>query len=94
MENRISGKNIVVFSEEQWNRFAHRWGLTKRETEVTRLVCQGWNYKQIARGLGISYHTVTTLVWRVYKRMHVHDRVGIMIQLLMHYGVIEKEENK
>ncbi len=48
--------------------------LSKRETEVLRLLAQGYLYKEIAADLGISYQTVNTHVRRIYEKLHVHSR--------------------
>ncbi|MDQ8202180.1 response regulator transcription factor [Pelagicoccus sp. SDUM812003] len=48
--------------------------LSKRETEVLRLLAQGHLYKEIAADLGISYQTVNTHVRRIYEKLHVHSR--------------------
>ncbi len=48
--------------------------LTARETEILRLVAKGLNFKEIGGVLGLSPHTVTTHVKRIYQKLAVHSR--------------------
>jgi DNA-binding NarL/FixJ family response regulator len=48
--------------------------LTERELDVLRLLARGQVYKEIAAGLNLSFHTVHTLVRRIYEKLHVHTR--------------------
>ncbi len=48
--------------------------LSKRETEILRLLCNGMNYRSIATELFLSSHTVKTHVKNIYRKLHVHSR--------------------
>ena len=48
--------------------------LTPREMEVLRLLARGLLYKQISNELSVSYHTVHTLIRRIYDKLQVHSR--------------------
>jgi len=48
--------------------------LSKRETEILRLLCNGMNYRSIATELFLSSHTVKTHVKNIYRKLHVHTR--------------------
>ena len=48
--------------------------LSDRELEVLRLLARGQCNKEIAAGLNLSFHTVHTLVRRIYEKLHVHTR--------------------
>ncbi|MCX6875007.1 MAG: response regulator transcription factor [Verrucomicrobia bacterium] len=48
--------------------------LSDRELDVLRLLARGQVYKEIAAGLNLSFHTVHTLVRRIYEKLHVHTR--------------------
>jgi len=48
--------------------------LSDRELEVLRLLARGQCNKEIASGLNLSFHTVHTLVRRIYEKLHVHTR--------------------
>lgn len=48
--------------------------LSKRETEILRLLCQGMNYRSIATELFLSSHTIKSHVKNIYRKLHVHSR--------------------
>ena len=48
--------------------------LTPRELEVLHHLSHGATTKQVARDLGISRHTVNTLLERVFDKLEVNDR--------------------
>ena len=48
--------------------------LSDRELDVLRLLARGQGYKEIAAELNVSFHTVHTLVRRIYEKLHVHTR--------------------
>jgi DNA-binding NarL/FixJ family response regulator len=52
------------------------YGLSPREREILQHLVDGMTMKQIARRLGVSYHTVTTHVRNIYEKLHVHSRSG------------------
>ncbi|MFY1676532.1 response regulator [Streptomyces sp. WMMC905] len=51
--------------------------LTKRETEVLRLVAKGLGYRQIADRLVISHRTVQNHVQNTLRKLHLHNRVEL-----------------
>jgi DNA-binding NarL/FixJ family response regulator len=55
---------------------AESYGLSPREREILQHLVDGMTMKQIARRLGVSYHTVTTHVRNIYEKLHVHSRGG------------------
>ena len=48
--------------------------LSRRETEILRLVAKGLSFKEVGAALDISSHTVITHVKRVYQKLAVHSR--------------------
>lgn len=48
--------------------------LTQRETELLSAFAQGKSYKEAARALGISPHTVGTHVKAIYRKLEVNSR--------------------
>lgn len=56
---------------------AERFDLTKRETEVLRLMMDGKENNEIARDLAISVNTLKKHVLAVYRKIGVRDRVGL-----------------
>jgi DNA-binding NarL/FixJ family response regulator len=51
--------------------------LTRRETEVLRLVAKGLSYKQIAERLGVSHRTVQNHVQNTLGKLQLHNRVEL-----------------
>ena len=48
--------------------------ITDRELTVIQQVAKGYTAQEIAAQMGISTHTVSTHVKRIYKKLHVHSR--------------------
>lgn len=49
-------------------------GLTSREADVARLICDGLSDKEIARKLELSHHTVKDYLKKIYSKFRVHAR--------------------
>jgi ATP/maltotriose-dependent transcriptional regulator MalT len=52
--------------------------LSERESEVLKLVAQGYVNKEIARKLDISGHTVGSHIKNLYRKLAVHTRVQVV----------------
>jgi DNA-binding NarL/FixJ family response regulator len=48
--------------------------LTKREMEIIELLSKGFLYKEIAHKTGISFGTVRQHCFRIYEKLHVHNK--------------------
>ena len=48
--------------------------LSARESEVLGLIAKGFNFAEIARLLGVSPHTITAHVKKIYEKLAVHSR--------------------
>ncbi|MDD4802840.1 MAG: helix-turn-helix transcriptional regulator [Syntrophomonas sp.] len=78
-----SGKMDI---ENHPNLFA-KYELSKRETEVCKLLLQGYTLRQISAILSISYSTVNTYCTSLYRKLKINSR----IELLIHFkDYIEK----
>jgi CRP-like cAMP-binding protein len=53
-------------------------GLTQREADVARLICEGLSDKEIANKLGLSPHTVKDHLKKVYSKFRVHARTQLV----------------
>ena len=53
-------------------------GLTSREADVARLICDGLSDKEIAEKLGLSHHTVKDYLKRIYAKFRVHARAQLV----------------
>ncbi len=56
--------------------------LTSRECDILRLMADGLSKKEIADNLGISIHTVSTHIQRVYEKLHVSTNTGAVAKAL------------
>jgi len=52
--------------------------LSERETDVLRLVAQGYINKEIAQRLGIGVATVSTHIKNLYRKLAVRTRVQVV----------------
>ena len=60
---------------------AGQTGLSPREAEIARMVAKGLSNKQIAAALGISAWTVSTHLRRMYAKLDVHSRAGMVARI-------------
>lgn len=51
--------------------------LSTREREALRWLCQGEPLTRVARRMGVSYHTATTFVRRMYEKVGVRSHVAL-----------------
>lgn len=51
--------------------------LTKREAQIAARLADGLSYSEIARELGVSYHTVNTHVKAIYRKAGVASRARL-----------------
>lgn len=63
------------------NRFELTSTLTKRELEVTDLLCEGLVNKEVADRLNISIKTVEKHRQSVYRKLDVHHFVALFMKL-------------
>ena len=63
---------------------ADAFGLTSRENEVARWICEGKTNDQIAIILGISPRTVHKHVENIFEQVGVGSRVALTVRLLEH----------
>ena len=61
---------------------ANEYNLTPRECEILRLMADGLVKKEIGDTLGISAHTVSTHLQRVYDKLHVRTNTGAVAKAL------------
>lgn len=52
--------------------------LSERETEITALICDGKQNKQVAYILGISEFTVENHLRRIYRKLGIHSRSALV----------------
>lgn len=67
-------RKVVTAMHEQEDQHDNSSILTKRETEILRLLAKGLLYKEISLQLGISNNTVKQHIHNIYEKMHVQNR--------------------
>ena len=58
--------------------------LTEREAEILQYLCEGHNYKLVAKKLFISESTVKTHINNVFTKLQVNDRTQAVLYALKH----------
>lgn len=80
-ELRLHGRRFVVALNAARAGLPPRPGLrrlTRREREIAILIAQGCLTKQVAHELGLSPHTVTAYVHRIFAKLSVHNRAEMV----------------
>lgn len=73
----IARKVLNMFTDVARSRGSHGdYGLTDREREILRLLCEEKTQKAIAATLFLSPHTVDTHLRNIYGKLHVRSRTG------------------
>jgi DNA-binding NarL/FixJ family response regulator len=65
--------------------------LTRREIEITRLLCNGFKTDEIAETLHISISTVDKHKTAIYKKLNVRNE-NELIRVALYLGIIEMDE--
>lgn len=55
--------------------------LTRRQSQVCRLVCRGLSNKGVARKLGISARTAETYRHQVFRHYGVHSALHLVLKI-------------
>jgi DNA-binding NarL/FixJ family response regulator len=71
-----------LFSEGQWLRIAASMEFTRRELEIVRLIFEDEQEQSIASELDISVNTVHTHLKRLYSKLGVTSRAGLILQIV------------
>jgi DNA-binding NarL/FixJ family response regulator len=75
--------------QERLSRGANAFGLTDREIEVLRLICQGFSNKDIARRCDLSVRTVETHRFNIRRKTNA-PRVRDLVQIAQQMGLMER----
>jgi DNA-binding NarL/FixJ family response regulator len=65
---------------------AHLQDLTNREREILQLVAEGIGNREIAKRLGISYHTAMKHVSNIISKLQVHNRMEAGLLFIRYRG--------
>jgi DNA-binding NarL/FixJ family response regulator len=65
--------------------------LTRRERAVLKLLAEGRGMPEIARGMGVSEHTVRTHMQNLYAKLGAHSRLDV-VRFAAKHGLVELSE--
>ena len=83
MAPEVARKVLDAFTAiDQGPGAANEYNLTPRECDILRLMADGLVKKEIGETLGISVHTVSTHMQRVYEKLHVKTNTGAVAKAL------------
>ena len=83
---------IGLLTPEEWTNVAQTLRFTPREWQVATLVFEGKTQDAIAVHLNIRPRTVRQHLERLYKKVEVHDRVGLVLRVVqVHLLLLEDE---
>ena len=81
-EKTKSEKDVLLSGndkfEKQMSYLMQEAGLTDREADVARLVCEGLTDKEIARKINLSHYTVRDHLKSIYSKFRVNARVQLV----------------
>ena len=73
--NEAEGINQL---EEHTKYLMQEAGLTSREADVARLICDGLSDKEVAKMLKLSHHTVKDHLKKIYSKFRIHARTQLV----------------
>ena len=56
--------------------------LTKREDDAVKLVVDGLSNRKVAHKLGLTEHTVSNYLFRIYEKLGISSRVELVLYAL------------
>ena len=71
-------KEIPALPKEALASLGRRFGMTRREIELTRLIADGASNREISRILSISEDTVKNHLYNIYRKAGVRNRNGLV----------------
>lgn len=86
-ENNNAGSQrhrISLLNEEHWNYIKRQYGMSPRELQVARLVCEGLNNDEIADNLKIRQGTIKTHIRNIYRRIRVNNKIEMLLIFVEH----------
>jgi len=85
MTPEVARKVLDAFAKAGMDRGSqtdNEYDITDRQRDILRLMAEGLVKKEIADALGISVHTVSTHMQRVYDKLHVTTNTGAVAKAL------------
>jgi DNA-binding NarL/FixJ family response regulator len=87
----LSPPGPSLFSNETWRDLERSLRLSRRESQIVPALLDDEKESAIATHLGISRHTVHTYTERLYRKMGVRSRVGLVRRVFIEYILLARE---
>jgi DNA-binding NarL/FixJ family response regulator len=71
----------TLFNEDEFAEIAEELSLSPRESQIVRDILLGSSDKQIARNLEMAIPTVRTHMQRIFSKLDVHDKYGLIVHV-------------
>lgn len=68
----------LAVDEANMDAVKRKYGITQRESEITKLLLQGKSNKEIADQLCIAHHTVKNHIYRLYQKLRINKRYQLV----------------
>jgi DNA-binding NarL/FixJ family response regulator len=81
---------VPTLSDEEWELITDAMSLTRRESDVVKLILRGLRDKQIASTLGVGLPTIRTHLRHIFAAQGVGDRAEL---ILMVFALLRDEEH-
>jgi len=80
MTPEVAGRVVKMFREHRPPNRTYE--LTPHELRLLKLLMEGHNYKTAATALGVTTHTVSFHLQRIYEKLHVHSKTAAVAKAL------------
>lgn len=90
-DTMVNATGQAVFVPGEWRSLASCLGLSPRECGIVRAVFDGDSEKRTAERLGLSPHTVHTYLWRIYRKLNVQSREGLLVRVFAEFRTLPKK---
>ena len=84
----------AVLSEGQWLLIAASLSLSPRELQITQGIFDDEKEAAIALRLGLSIHTVHTYLERVYHKLNVASRCGLLLRVFFEHVALSDSDSR
>jgi DNA-binding CsgD family transcriptional regulator len=85
----IPERRELALPQPTWDSLVRRLGLSPREAEVVRGIMEDRSERSIASQLGLSPNTVHTHLVRLYHKLGVGSRTGLVVRVFAEYAAME-----
>ena len=80
-----SPEHPSIFSQQEWVQICHSLDLSDRQKQIAGLLLQGRKIFDVATVLEISPDTVRAHLRRLYPKLGVSDRLGLMTRCVREF---------